>query len=264
MTFHLRTLDPVPLRGAPWSRARRSSLLLAALVAGLAGLAPARAQTSLYLGSKTTYAPQQDPSTYEAPPTGFSTIYTELVARHGSRGLSSASSDLAMYNMWVQAQATNALTKLGARLGPDLQRITRANALLGYNVPGITTPGYGNLTLVGINEHQQLAVRLASRTAPLLANAANTSTPRQVVVSTSGINRAVDSSNFFTQSLIATPNSKMTSRASSARISFDATMWCAQTLSGRASPLSALRLRASVRRWLAEERFASSNSLSAE
>jgi hypothetical protein len=178
---------------------RRVAMVLAAGLLA-AGLAQA---DDLYLGSKQTYAPQQDPSTYEAAPAGFSTVFTQIVARHGSRGLSSASSDLAVYDMWLQAQAAGALTKLGARLGADVQRITRANALLGYGVAGITTPGYGNLTLTGIGEHTQLAVRLAARTAPLLSGVVAQAqvAPRQVVVSTSGVNRAIDSSFFFTQSL---------------------------------------------------------------
>ncbi len=160
----------------------------------------------LYLGSKQTYAPQQDASTYEAPPAGFAPVFTQLVARHGSRGESSPSSDLAVYDMWLAAQATHSLTKLGASLGPDLQRVIRANALLGYGVPGISAPGYGNLTLTGIVEHTQLAVRMASRTAPLLADVAAraASSPRQIIVSTSGVNRAIDSSFFFTRSLEAT------------------------------------------------------------
>jgi hypothetical protein len=108
------------------------------------------AETGLYLGSKAPYAPQQDPSTYEPPPAGFLPVFTEIVARHGSRGLSSPSNDLALYNMWLDAQSKGGLTKVGARLGADLLRIIQANALLGYGVPGITAPGYGNLTLVGI------------------------------------------------------------------------------------------------------------------
>ena len=83
-----------------------------------------------------------------------------IVARHGSRGISSPSDDVALYNMWLAAQASGALTKMGVRLGPDLLRIIQANALLGYGVPGITAPGYGNVTLVGIAEHTQLAQRL--------------------------------------------------------------------------------------------------------
>jgi len=129
----------------------------------------------------------------------------QTVARHGSRGLSSPSNDIALYNLWLAAQARGGVTKAGARLGPDLLRVIQANALPGYGVPGITAPGYGNLTLVGIAEHTQLAQRLASRLPTLFANVlANASTaPRQLVVSTSGVNRAIDSSNFFTASLKA-------------------------------------------------------------
>ncbi len=175
-------------------------------LAAAAGLCVAGARADdLFLGSKQPYAPQQDPATYEAPPAGFAPVFTQIVARHGSRGLSSASSDLAVYAMWQKAQQAHGLTKLGALLGPDVMRVTRANALLGYGVAGISAPGYGNLTLTGIGEHTQLAVRLAARTSPLLANAAAqaASAPRQVVVSTSGVNRAIDSSFFFTRSLEA-------------------------------------------------------------
>ena len=159
------------------------------------------AQTGLYLGSKAPYAAGQDASTYEAAPTGFAPVYTELVARHGSRGLSSASNDLAMYSMWLDAQAKGGLTKAGARLGPDLTRIIQANVLLGYGVAGISAPGYGNLTLLGIQEHTQLAQRMVARTGTLLTSVPGGS--RQILVSTSGVNRAIDSSTFFTQSLSA-------------------------------------------------------------
>lgn len=164
--------------------------------------AAAFADTGLYLGSKAPYQVMQDPSTYEPAPAGFSQIYVETVARHGSRGLSSPSNDLALYSLWLDAQTKGALTKAGRLLGPDLLRIIQANALLGYGVPGITAPGYGNLTFLGIAEHTGLAQRLASRMSNLLKAAATaTTTPRQVVVSTSGVNRAIDSSNFFIQSL---------------------------------------------------------------
>ncbi len=51
--------------------------------------APAPAPANFYYQTKTPYAPQQDAATYEAAPAGYSTVYTELMARHGSRGLSS-------------------------------------------------------------------------------------------------------------------------------------------------------------------------------
>src|SRR6202012_4172353 len=111
----------------------------------------------------------------------------------GWRALSSPSNDLALYNMWLDAEAKGGLTKVGALLGPDLMRVIKANALLGYGVPGITAPGYGNLTLLGIQEHTQLAQRLAARMAGLFAGVAATAhtAPRQILISTSGVNRAI-------------------------------------------------------------------------
>ena len=178
---------------------RGLATLLLCIALPVAGLA----DTGLYLGSKAPYQALQDPSTYEPAPAGFSQIYTETVARHGSRGLSSPSNDLALYNMWLDAQAKGGLTKVGKLLGPDLLRIVQANALLGYGISGITAPGYGNLTLLGIAEHTGLAQRLASRLSTLFSSviASAATAPRQVIVSTSGVNRAIDSSNFFIQSL---------------------------------------------------------------
>lgn len=157
-----------------------------------------------YLGSKAPYAPAQDVSTYEAAPAGFTPVFTQLVARHGSRGLSSPSNDLAIYNMWLAAQSSGGLTKAGERLGVELLDVIRANALLGYDVPGISAPGYGNLTQRGISEHTQLAQRMAYRMAPLFLNTVGgAGSKRQIIVSNSGVNRAVDSANFFTKSLSA-------------------------------------------------------------
>ncbi len=166
-------------------------------------LLPAACLAQNYLSTKAPYSPRQDAATYEAAPAGFRPIFVQMVARHGSRGLSSPSNDLALYNMWLAAQANGGLTEAGGRLGAELLEIIRANAVVGYNVPGITAPGYGNLTRRGIAEHTMLAGRLAQRVAPLLANAVTGTTRRQVIVSTSGVNRAVDSAHYFTQSLAA-------------------------------------------------------------
>ncbi|RBB42175.1 histidine-type phosphatase [Burkholderia reimsis] len=151
-----------------------------------------------YYQTKTPYRPQQDAATYEAPPAGYAPVYTELVARHGSRGLSGFKYDGAIYAMLVKAEADGALTALGAQLKADTYAMMKANALLGYGVAGISTPGYGNLTQTGIREHQQLAARLAQRL-PALFAAGN----RQIVVVNSGQDRAVDSSTFFSASLVA-------------------------------------------------------------
>jgi hypothetical protein len=187
----------------PASRTFSVQRILLALAVCVVSLTPGRADEQTFLGTKTPYSPQQDSSTYQAPPPGFVPVFTELVARHGSRGLSSPSNDLAFYQMWLDAQASGNLTAEGARLGAELQNIIRANALLGYGVSGITAPGYGNLTATGITEHKRLAKRLVARMRPLLSRVAaeREIAPRQIVVSTSGVNRAIDSANFFVQSL---------------------------------------------------------------
>lgn len=151
-----------------------------------------------YYQTKTPYRPQQDAATYEAPPAGYTPVYTELVARHGSRGLSGFKYDGAIYAMLVKAEADGALTALGAQLKADTYAMMKANALLGYGVQGISTPGYGNLTQTGIREHQQLAARLAQRLPALFASAG-----RQIVVVNSGQDRAVDSSTYFSTALVA-------------------------------------------------------------
>jgi hypothetical protein len=153
------------------------------------------------LTTETLYQPQQNASTYEPAPAGFSPVYTELVARHGARGMSSEGSDVAVYNMWLKAQADGALTLLGQQLGPDVLAFIKANTVLGAGVSGISAPGYGNLTHLGAVEHQQLATRLAQRIPGYFAQVA--ANGRQLVVQTSGVNRAYDSSGFFVNSLSA-------------------------------------------------------------
>ena len=154
--------------------------------------------------TKTPYAPQQDPATYAAPPAGFQPIYTQLVARHGARGLTGMKSDAALYAMWRQAAAQDALTPLGRELGPDILALMKANALLGHGVAGIEKPGYGNLSQTGIEEHRQLAVRMLARLPALFAQVGQdaATAPRQLVTIHSGVDRARDSARFFTQSLL--------------------------------------------------------------
>ncbi|WP_300751239.1 histidine-type phosphatase [Janthinobacterium sp.] len=154
-----------------------------------------------YYQSKTPYAPQQAMASYEAAPPGYRPVYTQLLARHGSRGLSSFKADLALYNLWREAEKDGALTPLGQQLGPDIRQLMKANFLLGYGVDGISKPGYGNETMQGVAEHTQLAQRLYQRLPQLFKDAAGQS--RQIVVVTSGKDRAVDSGYFFTRSLLA-------------------------------------------------------------
>ena len=70
--------------------------------------------------------------------------------------------DMALLNLWRLAQQQNALTPLGEQLGPQLQKLIEVNALLGYGVLS-SPPGYGNLSLRGVQEHEALAQRMVQR-----------------------------------------------------------------------------------------------------
>jgi hypothetical protein len=185
---------------------RAALLPLVLLSLGGAGRAAADDGAPHYQ-SKTPYQPQQSIASYEAPPPGYHAVYTQMLARHGSRGLTGMKSDLALYNLWLAAKKEGGLTTLGAGLGPDIWKLMRANFLLGYGVEGIGKPGYGNETMQGIAEHTGLAQRLLQRLPALFSSAAEKSTSaskgRSIVVITSGKDRAVDSGYFFVRSLIA-------------------------------------------------------------
>jgi hypothetical protein len=159
-----------------------------------------------YYQTKTPYQPQQASASYEKPPQGYRPVYTGLLARHGSRGLSSFKTDLALYNLWQLARKEDALTPLGKELGPDLDAMMKANALLGYGVAGISKPGYGNETTQGVAQHTGLAQRMHQRLPELFRDAALANVqdkPRKIVVVTSGKDRAIDSGYFFARSLVA-------------------------------------------------------------
>ena len=137
--------------------------------------------------TKAVYAPQQTAATYEAAPAGFTPVYTELVARHGSRSLSSPKYDVLTKLVWEEAASQGALTKLGQTLGHKVDLVTAANEQLGY----------GLLTVIGKEEHAQLATRLADR----LPNLLEDSSPHCIKVETSGKDRANESAYYFMQSL---------------------------------------------------------------
>jgi len=167
-----------------------------ALAAGLLVVASAHAQD--VAGTKRPYAPRQDPATYEPVPAGFAPVHTQLVARHGARGLTGMKSELALLNLCRQARAAHALSPLGERLAADLEGLIRTNALLGAGVDGVSKPGYGNLSLTGIDEHRGLAQRMTQRLPALFAQGGE----RTVFVEHSGVDRARDSAAAFTGALL--------------------------------------------------------------
>ncbi|WP_409421517.1 histidine-type phosphatase [Pseudaeromonas sp. ZJS20] len=145
--------------------------------------------TEYQYSTKAVYSSQQEAATYEAAPEGFSPVYTELVARHGARALSSPKYDVLTKLVWEAAAAQGALTELGQTLGHKVDLVTAANEALGY----------GLLTELGKEEHANLATRLADRLPGLLENDGS----HCIKVETSGKDRANESAYYFMQSLAA-------------------------------------------------------------
>ncbi len=184
---------------------RRTIACSLAIVTPLLLALPAQASTesrTTFYSTKTPYQPKQDMATYEKAPAGFSPIFMQGVWRHGSRGLTSPKYDLAVYNMWEQAKKDGALTEHALTLGDDLKRLTRANALLGYGVEGVSKPGYGNLTKMGLAEHADMAKRTVKRMAPLFTQAASDKAPRKILHIDSGNGRSVDSGLSYVRTLV--------------------------------------------------------------
>lgn len=147
--------------------------------------------TSLTLGTKATYSPFAPASGYEAAPAGFEPVLVEHVGRHGSRLLSSKKYDDLLAQLLVIAGESDGLTDLGQELGPDVAAITAVHEDLGY----------GSLSGRGATEHVEIAERTQARLAPLFASAAQTGRPITIV--TSGVDRAVESSESFVEGLLA-------------------------------------------------------------
>lgn len=141
--------------------------------------------------SKTPYAPAQDAATYQRPPEGFTPVFTQHVARHGSRGLSSQKYDDLTLQIWEAAQKQGALTLLGRELGPHARAIMAANQALGY----------GNLTARGVREHQEMAKRVRQRLPGLFEQIKARS--ERVEILSSGKTRATDSGLNFAEGLSA-------------------------------------------------------------
>jgi hypothetical protein len=143
--------------------------------------------TRYQYSTKAVYTPQQEVSRYQTAPTGFSPVFTELVARHGSRSLSSPKYDVLTKLVWEEAASQGALTQLGQTLGHKVDLVTAANEKLGY----------GLLTELGKEEHANLATRLADRLPTLLED----NSSHCIKVETSGKDRANESAFYFMQSL---------------------------------------------------------------
>lgn len=150
----------------------------------------ARADWTNYT-TKTPYAPQESLSDYQSAPRGFSPIFTENVARHGSRAMTDSSDGDAVLAVLQSAQAAGQLTRLGTRLAPQVQAL----------MAGAAKIGYGNLAGHGVQEQAQTALRMEERLPSLFATIAAKREP--IEVETSGVARAIASANAFTSGLVS-------------------------------------------------------------
>lgn len=183
------------------TRRRLSASVALALAVGIAGgsALPALAATGTgtttgtadrpYYSSKTPYAPRGTAADLAPAPAGFAPVYTESVARHGSRALSSFKYDSLTTQVWEQARSEGALTSLGETLGPEVAKLTAANRKLGY----------GNLTGQGADQHRGIGARVVERLPSLFAGIdAGSDT---VALESSGEARATASGKAFAEGL---------------------------------------------------------------
>ncbi len=155
------------------------------------GLNLERAHSGEYFySSKAIYKAEQNSARYEAAPDGFEPFYTQLVQRHGARGLSSPKYDILTKQVWNLAQERGQLTPLGQKLGPITDQVIAAN----------NTLGYGLLTQIGEEETAGIAHRMAQRLSPLLTQSGIQS-PICIQVQTSGKERANQTAHYFMTAL---------------------------------------------------------------
>lgn len=143
------------------------------------------------LATKTPYLPLQDWKSYQRPPEGYQPIFTEMVARHGSRLLTGDHKDVISFHIWLQAKKENALTPLGESLGNELASMVDVNQ----------RGDYGALTQLGKEQHQLLAQRLYQRNQKLFEVARQQG--RKITVLTSGQSRVIVSARYFMAGLQA-------------------------------------------------------------
>ncbi|WP_405922596.1 histidine-type phosphatase [Streptomyces sp. NBC_00035] len=142
-----------------------------------------------YYTTKTPYRPQESLRDYQLAPKGFTPVFTENVARHGSRAMTDSGDGDAVLAVLQSAQAQSALTRLGTKLGPQVRTL----------LTGASTIGYGNLSGRGIQEQRDTALRMERRLPSLFSTIVADHEP--IEVDTSGVARAVASANAFTGGL---------------------------------------------------------------
>lgn len=143
------------------------------------------------LTSKTPYQPLQNWQSYSLAPAGFTAVSVQHVARHGSRFLSSRGDDDLMLQLLQLASSEQALRPLGQELVQLIERLQQVHQ----------PDKYGEISGMGVQEHQQMAARLLARQPELFAMAAVKQ--QRIAVLHSGRERADQSGEAFISGLTA-------------------------------------------------------------
>jgi hypothetical protein len=154
-----------------------------------ASVGPKNAAGAL-LTSKTPYQPKQDWQQYSPVPAGFAAVGVQHVARHGSRFLSSRSDDVLMMQLIKLAEQEQGLTPLGQRFAAVMTKLHQVHQ----------PAQYGEISAIGVAEHQGMANRLLARF-PALFGAAAQPQLRMAVLH-SGRERADQSGDAFVAALV--------------------------------------------------------------
>ena len=154
-----------------------------------------------YYSSKQPYVAPSEATTasYSQAPEGYETVYTESMARHGSRGLSSYKYDALLMKMAEAAEADNGFKSdaIKSEFMKNLKAITAANV----------ENGYGMLTGQGADQHQGIGARAYERNKTLFDNAAKDGD--KIAYQSSGEARATESGENFARGFNAASNNKL-------------------------------------------------------
>lgn len=154
-----------------------------------------------YYSSKQPYVAPSEATTasYSQAPEGYETVYTESMARHGSRGLSSYKYDALLAKMAEAAEADNGFKSdaIKSEFMKNLKAITAANV----------ENGYGMLTGQGADQHQGIGARAYERNKTLFDNAAKDG--GKIAYQSSGEARATESGENFARGFNAASNNEL-------------------------------------------------------
>lgn len=189
-------------------RVRTARRVAAAVVVGavvamvMIPASDARADSGQFYSSKTPYpAPSAaDIAAYSGVPDAYAVSYTESVARHGSRGLSSYKYDALMASMANTAAAEGGFVseEIGQQFLSDVQAMTAANV----------ENGYGMLTGQGGTQHEGIGARAYDRNRDLFSQVA--SSGDRIEVASSGEARATESGEHFVEGFLAESGGTLT------------------------------------------------------